>query len=146
MAKIALGVLKKVLEMEEKGELEKHVKEGEGKDEGETENTFEDGEEEAAEDTQPVKEDGIQGEARSGDADEEILENREVNTADPTPITADTQASSHPEVDWNYTIATLDMIVSIIGDFFGQRDLLEERSLLGNKWMDGWLELVIDTI
>lgn len=46
----------------------------------------------------------------------------------PPPIPAKDNVKEHSYAD---TLAALDMVISIVGDFFGQRDLLAEREMQG---------------
>lgn len=66
----------------------------------------------------------------SGEEEKDCAQQSEVGaTRDPEAQTKDGQADSEPS-KWN-TKATVDMIITVAGEMFGQRDLLEFRSVWG---------------
>lgn len=147
MGKISMGVWKKLRELRKKGQLgiRKDVAVGEG-DDGVLEEAEEMTGPEAEVEKQDEDLDEVAEEGKDGETDNAAPEGVPDGVAVPTSAaatekeaesTAAPSSSAVPgahdqtvEVDWNYTIATLDMIISIVGDFFGQRDLLEERSAI----------------
>ena len=85
-------------------------KEGEKKEGGESE------EEETADAEKEEPEEKEDGEIEDGEIDEGEVQ----------------QKPTQPEFcTMEDTMAMLDMIISVVGDFYGQRDLLEERSTMG---------------
>jgi hypothetical protein len=67
-------------------------------------------------------------EAAADSSDEATTPGHEGSQTAATADKADTAGSSVTQMlDPESTLATLDMIVTIVGEFFGQRDLLDSR-------------------
>ncbi|TGZ84375.1 hypothetical protein EX30DRAFT_338906 [Ascodesmis nigricans] len=139
MGKTALAVLKDVKEQwgEENGEVE----EGgvENVEEEKTEQVEEAVEEDTGDPTNDAQPDTVQvDETEKGHVEslDSTTQNESVEQEQgPVHNNVDLSEPVKPkvveeDVDWGYTQATLDMIISVVGDYFGQRDLLETRTLM----------------
>jgi hypothetical protein len=73
-------------------------------------------------------EEGEEGEEQEGEEQEE----GEIISSTPPPPSSPQLSNTEPEYySLKDTVGMLDMIISVIGDFFGQRDLLEMKISLG---------------
>ncbi|KAI5797288.1 hypothetical protein FPQ18DRAFT_400766 [Pyronema domesticum] len=90
------------------------------------EGELEEGEEMEIEVAKPVEapEEGEEGELEEGEEPEPKTE------APKQAASATTVEVDHQVLSIEDTMASLDMIISIVGDFFGQRDLLEDRAAM----------------